>query len=152
MAAAVAVMVAIPMVIAVVGLEVTLTIPPPIATAEERRETRLPSLPSGGTHGSPSWSELEGSGGDVSRLEVEHPSMSHGVQIVEIPYFDEAGTRVEPPAIPPSQELVMVRSSHDIAMAGPSSGLGATREMVWPYPIDQRKARFVLRDEEEVGL
>ena len=71
---------------------------------------------------------------------------------MEIPYFDEAGTRVEPPAIPPSQELVMVRSSHDIAMAGSSSGSGATRELVWPYPGDLRKARFVLRDEEEVVL
>ena len=41
----------------------------------------------------------------------------------------------------------MVRSS-----AGPSSGLEATRELVWPYPGDPRKARFILRDEEEVQL
>ena len=46
----------------------------------------------------------------------------------------------------------MVRSSHDIAMAGSSSGLGATCELVWPYPGDPRKAWFVLRDKEEVGL
>ena len=46
----------------------------------------------------------------------------------------------------------MVRSSHDIAMAGSSSGLGVTHELVWPYPGDSRKAQFVLRDEEEVGL
>ena len=36
--------------------------------------------------------------------------------------------------------------------AGPSSGLEATRELVWPYPGDPRKARFILRDEEEVQL
>ena len=46
----------------------------------------------------------------------------------------------------------MIRSSHDIAMAGSSSRSGVTRELVWPYPSDLRKARFVLRDEEEVGL
>ena len=46
----------------------------------------------------------------------------------------------------------MVRSSHDVVAAGSSSGLGATRELVWPYPDDLRKARFVLRDEEEVAL
>ena len=41
----------------------------------------------------------------------------------------------------------MVRSS-----AGPSSGSGVTRELVWPCPGDPRKARFILRDEEEVQL
>ena len=46
----------------------------------------------------------------------------------------------------------MIRSSHDIAMAGSSSGLGATHDLVWPYPGDPRKARFILRDEEEVAL
>ena len=45
----------------------TLEIPPTIATVEERRETGLPASPDGGTHGSPSWLELEGSGGDVAR-------------------------------------------------------------------------------------
>ena len=59
----------------------------------------------------------------------------------------EAGTGVEPPAIPPSQELAVVRSS-----ARPSSGLEATRELVWPCPSEPRKARFILRDEEEVQL
>ena len=52
--------VAIPMVMAEIGLEVTLAIPPPTAAVEERRETRLPASPDGGTHGSPSWLELEG--------------------------------------------------------------------------------------------
>ena len=46
----------------------------------------------------------------------------------------------------------MVRSSHDVAMTRPSSGLGVTRELVWPYPSDPRKAWFVLRNEEEVAL
>ena len=27
-----------------------------------------------------------------------------------------------------------------------------TRELVWPYPGDPRKARFMLRDDEEVAL
>jgi len=71
---------------------------------------------------------------------------------VEIPCSGEVGTRVEPPAIPSWQELVMIRSSHDIAMAGSSSESEATHELVWPCPGDSRKARFVLYDEEEVGL
>ena len=36
----------------------------------------------------------------MARLEVEHPPVGHGVEIVEIPYSGEAGARVEPPAIP----------------------------------------------------
>jgi hypothetical protein len=90
------------MVMAEVGSEVTLAIPPPTAVVEERRETKLPASPSGGTLGSPSWSLLEGSGGDEARLEVEHPPVSDGVQIVEIPCSSKAGTGVEPPDIPPS--------------------------------------------------
>ena len=46
----------------------------------------------------------------------------------------------------------MIWSSHDIVMARSSSGLGATCELVWPYPGDPRKAQFVLRDVEEVTL
>ena len=46
----------------------------------------------------------------------------------------------------------MVRSSHDVAAAGSSSWLGATHELVWPYPGVLRKAQFVLRDEAEVAL
>jgi len=99
-AAAVAVMAVIPMAMAEVGSKVTLAIPPPTATTEERRETGLPASLGGGTHGSPSWSELEGSGGDAARLEVEHSPTGHGVEIVEIPCSGEAGTRVEPSAIP----------------------------------------------------
>ena len=59
----------------------------------------------------------------------------------------EAGARLEPPVIPPLQELAVVRSS-----AGPSSGLEVTHELVWPCPGDLRKAWFILRDEEEVQL
>ena len=71
---------------------------------------------------------------------------------MEIPCSSKEGARVEPPAIPPSQELAVVRSSHDVAAAGSSSGLGATHELVWPCPDDPRKARFILHDKEEVGL
>ena len=46
----------------------------------------------------------------------------------------------------------MVRLSHDVAVARSSSGLGVTRVLVWPCPGNSRKARFVLRDEEEVAL
>ena len=73
--------------------------------------------------------------------------MGHEVEEVEIPYPSEVGTRVELLAIPPSQELVVVRSS-----AGPSSGFGATTDLVWPYPGDPRKVQFILQDEEEVQL
>ena len=100
--AAAAVMVEIPMAMVEAGSEVTLAIPPAPATVEERRETRLPASPGGGTHGSPSWSVLELSRGDVARPEVEHPLVGRGVEIVEIPCSGEAGARVEPLAIPPS--------------------------------------------------
>ena len=127
-------MVAIPMVTAEVRSEVTLMVPHPMVVEEERRETGLPVLPDGGTHGSPAWSELEGSGGAVARPEVEQPPVSHGVLAVDIPFDGDEDTRVEPPAIPLSQELVMIRSSHDTAMAESSSESGATHELVWPYP------------------
>ena len=41
----------------------------------------------------------------------------------------------------------MVRSS-----TGPSSGLGATTDLVWPCLEDPRKVRFILRDEKECQL
>ena len=88
----------------------------------------------------------------MARPEAEHPSMGHEVEIVEIPCSGEAGARVEPPAISPSQELAVVQSSDDVAAAGSSSGFGATREVVWPYPSDPRKAQFILHDDEEVAL
>ena len=64
---------------------------------------------------------------------------------VEIPCPGEVGTRVEPPKL--SQELAVVQS-----LTGPSSGLGATTDLVWPCPEDPRKVRFILRDEQEVQL
>jgi len=88
----------------------------------------------------------------MARLEGEHPLVGHGVEIVEIPCSGELGARVEPPAIPPSQELAVVRSSHEVEAARSSSRLGVTRELVWPCPDDPRKARFILREEEEVAL
>ena len=71
---------------------------------------------------------------------------------MDIPFSDEENTEVEPLVIPPSWELVMIRSSHDTAMAGSSSGSGVTHELVWPCPSESRKAQFVLHDEEEVKL
>ena len=121
----------------------TLAIPPPIALVEERREIGLPASPGGGTHGLPSWSELEGSGGDAARPEAEHSPMVRGVEIVEIPCSGEAGARVE---------LAMVQSSHDVVAARSSSGLGVNHEQVWPYLGGLRKAQFILHDDEEVDL
>ena len=95
----------------------------------------------------PPRSKLEVSGGDAARQKVERPPMGRRVKVVEIPCPGEVGTRVEPPAIPPSHKLAMVRSS-----AGPSSGLGAMHDLVWPCPSDLRRAQFILRDEEEVAL
>ena len=46
----------------------------------------------------------------------------------------------------------MIRSSLDTAMARSSDGSGATHELVWPYPNEPGKARFVLRDEEDMKL
>ena len=37
-------------------------------------------------------------------------------------------------------------------MAGPSSELGATTNLVWPYLEDLRKVQFILQDEQEVQL
>ena len=128
----VAVMVVIPVVTAEAGSEVTLVVPPSPVVEVERRETRLPVLLGRGAHGSPAWSELEGSRGTVARLEVEQPPVSHGVLAVDIPFSGEEDTRVELPAIPASRELVMIQSSHDTTMAGSSSGSRATRELVWP--------------------
>ena len=44
----------------------------------------------------------------MSKPEVEQPLVSHGVLVVNIPFNDEEDTGVEPPAIPPSRELVMI--------------------------------------------
>jgi len=101
-AAAAAVMAAMPMAIAEARSEVTLAIPPAPAMVEERRETRLPTSTGEGTHGLPSWLELEVSKGNVARPKAEHPPASHRVEVMEIPCSSEVGTRVEPPAIPPS--------------------------------------------------
>ena len=71
MSTAVAMMAAIPVVTVEARLEVTLAFPPPLVVEEERRETGLTISPDGGAHGSPTWSELEGSGGAATRPEVE---------------------------------------------------------------------------------
>ena len=46
----------------------------------------------------------------------------------------------------------MVRSSHDFAVAGSSSRLRVTHELVWPYLSEPGKAQFILHDEKEVKL
>ena len=71
MSTTVAMMAVIPVVTVEAGSEVTLAVPPPPVMEEERREFRLPISPSGGAHGSPAWSELEGSRGAIARIEVE---------------------------------------------------------------------------------
>ena len=83
----------------------------------------------------------------MARPVVEQPPEGYEVKEVEIPYPREVGTRVEPPTIPPSQELAVVQS-----LARPSSGLGATTDLVWPYPGNPRKVQFILWDEEELQL
>ena len=111
MAAAVAaMMVAIPMVMAEVRSEVRreIGLPPPIVAEEEWRQTGLLASRGRGAHGSPAWSELEGLRGTTARPKVVHPLVSHGVLVVDIPFSGEEYTRVEPPAIPLSRELVMI--------------------------------------------
>ena len=71
---------------------------------------------------------------------------------MEIPFSGEENAVVEPPAILPSRELVMIWSSHDATVVGSSSGSRASCELVWPCPGEPRKARFILHDEEEVKL
>ena len=66
-----AVMAMIPVVMAEVGSEVTLMVPPLTVAVEERKETGLPASPDGGVHGLPTWSELEGFDGTTVRLDVE---------------------------------------------------------------------------------
>ena len=88
----------------------------------------------------------------MARLEVEQPPASHGVLATDIPFSGEEDTRVDSPAIPPSQELVMIWSLHDTTIARSSSESGATHELVWPCLSEPGKARFILRDEEEVKL
>ena len=80
-------MAAIPVVSVEAGSGVTLVVPPPLVVQEEKREARLPVSLGGGAHGSPTWSELEGSRGAMARVEVVHPHRpaGHGVLVVDIP-------------------------------------------------------------------
>ena len=83
--------------------------------------------------------------GDATGPEPEHLSVAHEDEVLEIPSDGEADGEVEPPA--PSRELAVVGSS-----AGPSSGFGVSRNLVWPCPGDPRKAQFILHNDEEVAL
>jgi len=128
----------ISMVTAEALLEVSLVAPPPLAVAEEERETELPASLAGGLHGSSSRSELKAPEGDTVGTELERPSVACATEVVEIPSDDEADDMVEQPV--PSRELAVVRSE-----AGPSGGL-PEGDLEWPYPEDPAMVRFVLRD------
>ena len=132
------VLVVILVVMAEAALEVSLAALPPPAAAKEERETRLPALPGGGPHGSPSRSELEVPGGDAAKTELDRLPVAYETKVVGIPSDDEVGDEVKLPT--PSQELVVVWSE-----AGPSSGLEET-DLVWPCPEDPTKVWFVLWD------
>ena len=137
-AAAVSALVAIPVLTARVASEVTLVAPPPPATAEEERETKLPTSPGGGLHGSPSWLEPKAPGENVAGTESELLAAVHATEVVDIPSDDEADDMVEPPVS--SRELAVVQSE-----ARPSGGL-PEGDLEWPYPKDPGKVRFVLCD------
>ena len=92
-------MAAILVVMAEDGSEVALVVPPPPVTKAGRSETGLPVSPGGGVHGSPAWSELEGSRGAMARTDIEQPPVSHGVLVADIPFDGEEDTEVKPPAI-----------------------------------------------------
>lgn len=64
----------------------------------------------------------------------------------------EEETRVVSLVVPPSLERVMIRSAHDAAMAESSGESAVIHDLVWPHPSEPGKARFVLHDQEEVGL
>jgi len=70
--------------------------------------------------------------------------VAHEIEVVEIPSDGEVGDEVEPPVL--SRELAVVQSE-----ARPSSGLEET-DLVWPYPKDPMKVRFIIRDSQECQL
>ena len=74
----------------------------------------------------------------MAGAELEHPSVAHVIEVVEISSDDEADDVVELPVS--SQELAVVRSE-----VGPSGGL-PEGDLEWPCPEDPAKVRFVLRD------
>ena len=122
----------------------SLAAPPPSTVVEEERETKLPALPGGGLHGSPSWSELKALGGDAAEIESEGPVVAHATKVVEIPFDDETDDVVE--LLAPSWELAVVWS-----MARPSSRL-EEGDLEWPCPEDPSKVRFILWDSQECQL
>lgn len=139
--AAAAALAVIPVATAEVTSEVTLASPPPLAVAEEERETRFLASPGRALHGSPSQSTLEVSRGDAAETKPECLLVACETKVVEIPSDDEADDEVEPPVL--SWEQAVVRSK-----AGPSSRLEET-DLVWPCPEDPTKVRFILQDSQE---
>ena len=88
----------------------------------------------------------------MAKVEVEQPSVSHGILVVDIPSNGGEDTEVMPSVVLPSQEGVMIPSSVGATMARSSGGSQATHELLWPHPGELGKARFIHRDEEEVKL
>jgi len=101
-------LVVIPVLMAEVALEATLAAPPPLAAAEEERETELPASPVGELHGSPLRLEPKAPEGDVAGMESERPAAACAPEVVDIPSNDEAKIVAKPPASP--QELAVVWS------------------------------------------
>ena len=124
--------------------EVTLMAPPPPATVEEERETKLPASPGRGLHGSPSWSEPKAPGENAARTESERPTAVHAREVVDILSDGEADDAAEPSVS--LQELAAVQPE-----ARPSGGL-PEGDLEWPCPEDMAKVRFVLRDSQECQL
>ena len=98
-AMAAAILAVIPVLTAEVASEVTLAAPP-LAVAEEEREIELPALRGGRLHGSPSRSEPKASGENVAETELEHPTVVHVNEVVDIPSDDEADVMAEPSVSP----------------------------------------------------
>ena len=136
--AAASVLAVIPVPMAGVASEVTLTAPPPLVAVEETREGEFPISLSGGPHGLSLPSEPKAPEGSMAGTEFRRPTASHANKVVEIPSNDEADTVAEPPVSP--WELAVVRSE-----TGPSGG-SLEGDLEWPYPKDPSKVRFVLRD------
>ena len=80
----------------------------------------------------------------MAGMEPERLPVAHETEVVEITSDDVVDDEVEPLVL--SRELAVVWSE-----AGPSSELEET-DLVWPYPKDLTKVRFILWDSQECQL
>ena len=136
--AAASVLAVIPVPMAGVASEVTLTAPPPLVAVEETREGEFPISLSGGPHGLSLPSEPKAPEGSMAGIESGRPTAVNATDVVEILSDDEAEVVADPPVL--SWGLVVVQPK-----AGPSGG-PTEGDLEWRYPKDPAKARFVLRD------